>query len=243
MKDNFSEQAAEYARFRPHYPQALYDAIYPLLPRYRRAWDCGTGNGQVALELANRFEEVQATDLSEKQVRNAPARENIAYSVQAAEAAAFPARHFDLITVAQAIHWFDFARFYAVVRKVLRPDGLLAVFGYGLLEIDGKAGDAVRHFYHNIAGPYWDPERRYIEEAYQTIPFPFDEIPFPRLEMACHWTFSQLAGYLKTWSAVRHFERQNGYNPVDNYLEELKAAWGEKEERAVRFPIIGRLGG
>ncbi|MCB9290124.1 MAG: class I SAM-dependent methyltransferase [Lewinellaceae bacterium] len=242
MKDNFSEQAAGYARFRPHYPRALYEAIFPLVPRFQRAWDCGTGNGQVALELAGRFKEVEATDLSEKQIRNASAHEHISYSVQAAEEATFPRGYFDLITVAQAIHWFDFGRFYAAVNRVLRTDGLLAVFGYNLPEVEGRAGDAVRYFYREVVGPYWDPERRYIDEAYLTIPFPFEEIPFPPLEMAYHWNFHQLAGYLKTWSAVKHFERQQGYDPADHFMEELKTAWGEAGERIVRFPIIGRLG-
>ncbi|MCO6486973.1 MAG: class I SAM-dependent methyltransferase [Phaeodactylibacter sp.] len=242
MKDNFSKQAEEYAQFRPGYPAGLYEALYAMLPRYQRAWDCGTGNGQVAVMLAGRFREVLATDLSARQIQHAPQRENISYLVQAAEHGVFPRRHFDLVTVGQAIHWFDFGRFYAVVRRVLRPAGVIAVFGYGLLKIEGPAGEAVRHFHQNIVGPYWDSERRYIDEAYRTIPFPFEETPFPCLEMAYRWDLEHLTGYLNTWSAVRHFEQKRGYNPVAFFRKDLEQAWGGKGEQVARFPLIGRLG-
>lgn len=242
MKDNFSKQAEEYAQFRPGYPAALYEVLYALAPCCQRAWDCGTGNGQVAAVLSSRFREVLATDLSARQIQQAPQRENITYLVQAAEHAVFPRWHFDLVAVGQAIHWFDFGQFYAVVRRALRPGGVIAVFGYGLLEVEGQAGEAVRHFYKSIIGPYWDPERRYIDEAYRTIPFPFEEIPFPGLEMAYSWDLEHLTGYLNTWSAVRRFEQQQGHNPVARFRKELELAWGGKEERFVRFPLIGRLG-
>ena len=68
MKDNFSGHSSDYARYRPAYPDALFAFIYERLACFDAAWDCGTGNGQVAGRLAERFDRVYATDLSANQL-------------------------------------------------------------------------------------------------------------------------------------------------------------------------------
>ena len=161
MKDNFSSRSAAYAKFRPVYPQQLYNFLLPLVRIKNIAWDCGTGNGQVAQELAKHFEHVYATDLSEKQIANAIAASNIHYNVGAAEKTEFPDQSFDLITVAQAIHWFDFEKFYAEVKRVIKPEGIIAVTGYGLLAIDDAIDKVVQYFYTNVTGAYWDEEKKF----------------------------------------------------------------------------------
>ena len=243
MKDNFSSQASVYARFRPAYPPALIDHLAALAPGRQYAWDCGAGNGQVAVLLAGHFDRVLATDISEKQLNEAPAHARIRYAREPAEECSAPDGAFDLIVVAQAIHWFDFGRFYAEVRRVLKPEGVLAVIGYGLFQTDSDAVNAlIRHFYAEIVGPYWDPERRYIDEAYRTIPFPFPKIALPHFAMRYRWTFSALTGYLNTWSAVQHYRRECGANPVDAIEPALREAWGGAAERAVEFPLLLRAG-
>ena len=128
---------------------------------------------------------------------------NIRYSLQAAESTDFTNDFFDLIVVAQAIHWFDFEKFYAEVNRTLRKDGLLVVLGYGKLEVSEEIDAIITKFYREVIGPFWDKERKYIDENYQTIPFLFDEIKTPKFANIFEWTFEHLIGYLETWSAVK----------------------------------------
>ena len=240
MKDNFSSKSSSYAKYRPTYPQELYQFLKEKLDKTEKAWDCGTGNGQVAGALAKFFKEVQATDISQQQLDNAIIQHNIHYSVQAAEKTNFPDNSFDLITVAQAIHWFNFEAFYKEVARVLKPDGIIAVIGYSLFKSNPKTDEVILKFYHDIVGPFWDEERKYLDKKYKTIPFPFIEIESPRFEQEYQWTFAHLIGYLKTWSAVKHYEKANGENPVALIEEELKATFGAKNK--VVFPILFRCG-
>ncbi len=243
MKDNFSAQAALYARFRPVYPPELIAHLASLAPNRQYAWDCGTGNGQVAAMLAGHFNQVYATDISEKQLSQAPAHPGIRYALEPAEQCSAEDDAFDLIVVAQAIHWFNFDRFYAQVRRVLQPGGVLAVLGYSIFHTDSPAVDAVIHrFYTEITGPYWDPERRYLDEGYQTIPFPLEEIRMPDFVMQYRWTLPDVLGYLNTWSAVQHYIRINGEDPVALMEAEFQQAWGGVGEREVRFPLLTRVG-
>lgn len=242
MKDNFSQQSKLYAQFRPTYPPELFQFLYFLVVEKIRAWDCGTGNGQMAGELASNFESVYATDISEKQIRNAIKKSNIEYRVERAEDTSFPSEYFDLITVAQAIHWFDFDRFYKEVDRVLKSDGIIAVIGYSLLSIDQKIDKVINHFYVNVIGSYWDPERKYIDENYQTIPFPYKEIGAPAFKIEVTWSIDELIGYLNTWSAVQHYIKKNGTNPLDQIISELRDSWGEKNNKKATFPVLLRVG-
>lgn len=242
MKDNFSRQSEAYVKFRPVYPPELYSFIFAQLDRFERAWDIGTGNGQVAGVLAERFLEVYATDISQKQLDQAVRKSNIHYSLQPAETAEFSSDFFDLITVGQAVHWFDHERYYAKVGEVLRPGGILTEFGYSLFRSTPAVNAIMDHFYQDIVGPYWDVERWHIDEGYARIPFPFERIPAPDLYMRYQWTFDHLIGYLSTWSSVQHYIRQNGSDPVALIRKDLEEAWPEGEIISVSFRILLRLG-
>jgi len=243
MKDNFSIQANSYARFRPGYPPQLFDFLFGICQHFDRAWDCATGNGQIAAALAGRFQQVEATDISENQIQNAVQKTNIRYHIESAESPSFPENSFDLITVGQAAHWFDFEKFYPETKRVLKPGGILALVGYNLLKIDEPTDAVVNHLYSNVLGEYWDTERRHVDAAYTTIPFPFSEIPFPQMAMTYEWTLDHLLGYLGTWSALQHFGRKNGWSPLDApFVETLQSTWREGEIKTVRFPIFGRIG-
>lgn len=240
MKDNFSANSDQYAQYRPHYPPAIYQFLKQHLPNRQRAWDCGTGNGQVAGELSTFFEEIHATDISTQQLMNAFPKPNIRYSKQRAEKTNFPDSFFDLVTVAQAIHWFDFERFYSEVRRTLKPGGLIAVMGYGLFESNEDTNRVISHFYQDIIGPFWDSERRYLDEKYQTIPFPFEEIDTPQFRNELEWSVERLIGYLNTWSAVKHYIKEKKENPVSLVEQDLKNSFGSRGK--VQFPILFRLG-
>ena len=241
MKDNFSTGSDKYARYRPTYPDALYEYLLSLVPGREHAWDCGTGNGQVAQVLAAYFEKVSATDISRQQIDNAVQHSRIEYIVEPAEKTSFPDNTFDLVTVAQAIHWFNFDAFYKEVDRVARKGGVLAVIGYGLVRTNPVTDKVIASFYRNVVGAYWDKERRYVDEDYKTIPFPYEELSTPSFDNTFEWSFDHLTGYIGTWSAVKHFEKQNGHDPIELVRDELKASFGGRDTIKGSFPILLRV--
>ncbi|MEG9326793.1 Ubiquinone/menaquinone biosynthesis C-methylase UbiE [Salinimicrobium catena] len=240
MKDLFSTGAEQYAQFRPRYPEELFEFLESILTEKNIVWDCATGNGQVAASLSGFMQQVEATDISRQQLQNAIKKPNIRYSVQPAENTDFPKDFFDLVTVAQAVHWFNMDRFFSEVKRVLKPSGVLAVIGYSLFRSNAGTDKIIDHFYQKIIGSYWDEERRYLEERYQTIPFPFKEIPAPELIINEEWSFERLTGYLRTWSAVKHYKEKNGKDPVSLIESILFEEFGERG--VVEFPLLLRLG-
>ena len=240
MKDLFSSHSQDYSRYRPTYPPELYNFLQKLCATRERAWDCGTGNGQVAGELISFFEQVNATDISINQLSQAVQKPNVQYSKQPAEKTAFPNDYFDLVTVGQAVHWFDFEKFYAEVKRVLKKEAVIAIFGYTLFESNSETDQIVQHLYKEIIGPYWQPERRFLEDKYQTIPFPFQEIEAPEFKMIQQWSFDRFIGYLNTWSAVKAYEKERHENPVELVREGLLESFGEVGE--VNFPVLLRVG-
>ena len=158
-----------------------------------------------------------------------------------AERTSFDNNFFDIVTVGQAYHWFDFERFHDEVKRVLKPGGTIALFGYGLHTVNVEIDDIIHHFYHEVVGPYWDEERKFIDKKYQNTPFPYQEIMCPDFEFEANWSFDHYVGYIQTWSAVKHFERANGFNPMVDLTKELELHWKE-ELKPVKFPIFMRLG-
>ncbi len=242
MKDNFSHSSDNYARFRPVYPDSFFDFLLLHVDRRERAWDCGTGNGQVADSLSRYFSEVYATDISENQINNAVKKPNIFYSIENSSSASFPDNYFNLIIVAQAIHWFDFNKFYRELKRTAVPGAVFAAVGYGLLQVDRLTDEVTRRFYKEITGPYWDEERKYVDEAYQTIPFPFREIRAPELFIETYWTIDELLGFFRTWSAVKHYQNLTGDDPLHLVEGEFRTAWGNIERKKVLFPLLVRTG-
>jgi len=242
MKDNFSIQSDNYAKYRPTYASIFFDYLNSIVLTKQNAWDCGTGNGQIAYELAKTFNNVFATDISQSQLDNALQANNIKYSVQPAEKTDFKSQQFDLIVIAQAIHWFDFDKFYSEVKRTAKENALICVIGYGRIEVSEQIDLIIKNFYENVIGVYWDKERKYIDEKYTTIPFPFKEIETPNFVNNIEWTLEHLIGYLNTWSAVKHFIEQNGYNPIDKLQNEIEQHWNKKETKEVSFPLLLRIG-
>jgi hypothetical protein len=241
MKDYFSTQSKTYAAFRPTYPVELYDFIFQHLTQKNTAWDCATGNGQVAKQLSSSFQEVHATDISQKQLDHAAEDKNIHYSVASAEKTNFPDSHFDLITVAQALHWFDRDAFYKEAARVGKRNSILAVWGYGLMYIDPVIDSMIMDFYSNTVGPYWDDARKLVEEHYKTISFPFEEINAPEFFIRVQWTVEHLSGYLSSWSATQKYIQEKGNDPVPSLINKVKRRC-IKPEMNVRFPVFTRIG-
>lgn len=242
-KDYFSKQSDLYAKFRPTYPKGLFDWLLSLVKEQNRAWDCGTGNGQVAVEIAPYFDQVFATDISSKQLEKAPPVTNVQYRVSSAENTKFEDGCFDLITVAQAIHWFDHEAFNKEVKRVLKPSGILAVWGYGLLKIAPEIDVLVEHYYKNIIGPYWAAERKYIDEHYQNIPFPFSLISPPEeFSIKTTWSIEEMEGYLNTWSSLQTYLATHKENPVPKLIQQIKKTGRWEDGMSIRFPIFMKVG-
>jgi SAM-dependent methyltransferase len=237
FKDHFSGHAADYARFRPDYPAELFAWLADISPNRDLAWDCATGNGQAARALARHFARVIATDASDTQIASAFPHPRVEYRVAPAEASGIEAGSVALITVAQAVHWFDLPRFYAEAERVLVPGGVLAVWAYLVFKSTPEIDRVVDYLYSEVVGPYWPPDRGMIQRGYAEVQLPFEAVEPPPFVMAKPWTVEDAIGYLRTWSATRGYMAAHGTDPLEQVREELVEAWGPGE-RMVRWELI-----
>lgn len=250
FKDHFSHQSPGYSRYRPSYPHSLFAQLAQLTPCHEKVWDCATGNGQAALALTEFFSSVFATDASQQQLAQAPQHPQITYRCMPAEATDFPSQNFDLITVAQALHWFSFEDFYREARRVLKPKGILAAWAYGLLQCeDPHVEEALHHFYHHVMwqGNYWPPERAHIDSCYRDIPFPLQELPAPAVSLCIQWNRQEFMEYLRTWSGVQNYIRIQGEDPIERHVRPaLSQCWKATEKKKRFFTSllcrVGRFG-
>lgn len=244
FKDNFSKLADVYLKFRPTYPKELFDFLSSLTSEHKIAWDCGTGNGQSALQLTDYYEKVFASDPSKEQIKKAIPHSKIVYKVENAESPGSIGDHsVDLITVAQALHWFDFERFYTQVKRVLNPTGIIAVWAYGIPVINKELDNIIKDFHDNIVGECWLPENKFIEQGYSTIPFPFKEIKTPAFAIKKMVTLSETVGLLRSWSATQRYMDRYNHNPMESLSERLQEHWPDREsEKEMTWKLILKVG-
>lgn len=243
-EDHFSTVASGYREARPTYPASLFQYLANLSLDRQCVWDCATGNGQAALGLSAYFEQVYATDASANQIAQAASAANIRYAVATADQSGLPDLSCDVVTVAQALHWFDLPRFYQEVDRVLKPQGYLAVWCYGVQQLSDTGINAVvQDFYWRILGDYWPAERVHVENGYQQLAFPYAEIASPVCEMRHQWSLSQLMAYFSTWSAVSAYKRMHDDDPIVALTARLLPLWGrEQETREIVWPITLKVG-
>lgn len=243
FKDHFSSRSQDYAAYRPTYPPELAAFIAAIAPSRQCVWDCGCGNGQLSRLLAHEFESVIATDPSPEQLSKAGVDPKIDYLCEPAEKTSQADGSVDVVTVAQAAHWFDLDTFYKEVRRVGKTGTIVALITYGVIEAEGPPAHALEVLYWSKIGPYWPPERKLVEEGYRTLPFPFEELDPPSFAMTADWNLHQLIGYCDTWSATRAMEKAVGRDAVERAFGELSESWGDPEMcRPVRWPLSMRLG-
>ena len=227
--DLFSEKSDLYALARPTYPQELYNFLESCVDKKNKVWDCATGNGQAAVALSEIFGEVQATDLSEQQIAHAVRKDNIHYSVQSAEHTNFQDNYFDLITVAQAIHWFDYEKFWPEVKRVLKPGGVFAAWGYDWCRIRADIDEVISDYILKVIEPFWATQNQLVWNGYKDIDFPFRKIPAPKIEMNQYWNLTQLLNYMSTWSATRLCIKSIGPEFFEIATDRIKSVWGDIE--------------
>ena len=244
FRDQFSRQATLYSIYRPDYPRELFEFLAGIVPARLRAWDCATGSGQAAVALARHFDEVIATDASPQQIANAAPAEKVRYVVAPASRSGIEDATVDLVTVAQALHWFDAEEFYGEARRVMKPEAAIAAWGYGDPLLDDPGIQQVVHaFNRGTIEKYWTANRDLLLGGYRTIPFPFREITPPALRLEKRWTLNELVGYFRTWSATSRFISDRGYDPVADVESDLLPLWGAPhKKRLVTWPIFLRVG-
>lgn len=242
FKDHFSRQSAAYRRYRPGYPAILVEFVASRAPDRRLAVDCATGSGQAAVDLARHFDAVLALDGSQRQLELAQSHPRVHYVAALAERLPLRDRCASLVAAAQAAHWFDFGPFHAECRRVLVPGGVVALWTYEKFRVDTAVDAVVDRFYADVVGEDWPPERRHVEQAYRTLPFPWREEPVPVLELETDWDLDQVMGYLATWSAVQRFRERVGLDPLPALRPQLEAVWPAGGARRLRWPIHLRLG-
>jgi SAM-dependent methyltransferase len=241
--DHFSGVAAAYAASRPDYPPELAAHLAAAAPGRGLAWDAGCGSGQFTRALAARFAAVRATDLSAEQIAAAPALPGVTWAAAPADRSGLPDGSADLVTAAQAAHWFDLPGFYAEARRVARPGAVIALISYGVMEAEGPPGDALRRFHDVTLAPCWPPERRHVVAGYRDLPFPFEPLPAPGFAILRDWSLAELSGYVDTWSALRSLERAGDKATRAAFDAEIAALWGDPAgRRRIRWPIALRIG-
>ncbi len=229
--------------YRPSYPDELYAFLFKHTNRFGRALDCGTGNGQVAVRLAEKFDEVIGIDISKEQIARAFEGERITYKVADASESGLDSESVDLITAAQALHWFNTDKFYREVERILKPSGLLACWGYGLCTVNDQIDPLIQSFYDDVIGPFWPRQRMHIEEEYNSLRFPYPTINHPDVWIKKSWNLDQLLGYFRSWSSTQRYMQYKGYDPVRMLAVRLKRYWGDTEEpKHIYWPVFIKAG-
>lgn len=243
FSDHFSKQSDIYARYRPTYPDELFSYLSSLTEEHTLAWDCGTGNGQAAISLSHFYDQVTATDPSEQQIKNATPNNKVTYLVENAENNSLLSNSVDIITIANALHWFNFDSFYKEVHRVLKNNGVIAAWSYALPKITPDIDVIVKAFHNGPLGKYWLPQNRLVEKEYTTIPFPFELISAPSFKSKKNMNLEDLIGYFNTWSATQHFINENNSNPTMKLKEELSGVWGDAHsEKQLTWNLVLKVG-
>ncbi len=243
FKDHFSNMSGSYSEFRPGYPAELFRYLCSIAPSNELAWDCATGSGQAAVALAQDFTAVIATDASAQQIKKARSHSSVEYRVAPAEYSGLESGSVDLITVAQALHWFDLPGFMQEAQRVMRPGGVLAVWTYNLFRVTPMIDAVVGDLYWRTLKGFWSDERGMVERGYRDLVMPFAELELPRFHMSAYWTLEHLLGYLRTWSAVQSYTESSGKCPVAGISPRLAQEWGgDGLKRKISWPLSVRVG-
>jgi SAM-dependent methyltransferase len=241
--DLFSVQADDYARFRPTYPDALFNYLSTLCRERETVWDCATGSGQAALSLTKYFERVIGTDISQALLDKAEKHAKITYKETPAENTGLENHSIDLVTVAQALHWFEYDKFFPEVKRVLKPGGIFAAWGYTHLHTDAPVQKLTDYVHNDLLKEYWAPQIGILNSRYADIPFPFEPIEPPRFEINQALTFEQLIGYMVSWSATQKFIKEKGQDELQRLFGEIRTAWGDLTQmKPVRWEVFMKVG-
>ena len=238
MEDHrlFSDRSDLYASARPRHPREIYDYLAAVAPRREAAWDCACGNGQVALDLIKHFDRVEATDVSEEQIAQAPKTDGVTFAVSPSESTPFADHAFDLVGVGQALHWFDYDRFWPELDRVLRPGGVFAAWGYVFPNMNADLDGVLAETLYPVIEPYWSDRNRLLWNHYRDIAIPYQRLDTPAFTFSVSWTRAQLLAYIRTWSAVGRCIDDRGDGFYIDACERVRRVWGDPSQpREIRM--------
>jgi SAM-dependent methyltransferase len=239
---DYSSYAKQYAQSRPTYPEALFDYLASLVEKHNLAWDCATGNGQAALALARHFKKIIATDISAEQIKHAIQHQQIEYRVATSEQSDLDDKSIDLVTVASALHWFDLDRFYAEVRRVVRPGGVLAAWSYHVGYMEAPFDKIFLHFYQDILFDYFAPGARLVDDRYENITLPGEAIDGGQFYVTAHWNHDQMLGFIKSWSGTQQYLEEKSEDPANLIADDLRKIWGNPQKTHIlRWPLFVKV--
>ncbi len=234
----FGHSAGSYASFRPDYPPELFDWLAERAPAHNRALDIGCGNGQASRPLTSRFRQVLACDSSSRQLQEATATDRLHLFVADARALPLASSCFDLITVAQALHWFAGPQFFSEIRRLLSPGGFFCAWCYSLMQVTPAVDARVRQLHGDLLHGYWPEGRASVDNGYRDIEVDFPQVQVPGFAIERRWSFAHLLGYLGTWSAVQRWREERGADPLALIRHRLEQAWGDPEQlQTIRWPL------
>jgi ubiquinone/menaquinone biosynthesis C-methylase UbiE len=240
---DFSSLSESYQKFRPSIPKLFFDFLFTTVYEQGRAWDCAAGTGQNSKALKAGFKNVAATDISSQMIKKAQRHSGINHCVAQSECACFKDQIFDLVLVAQAIHWFDLPMFYNEVKRVLKKDGIIAAVAYGFSSIEQSIDLILEKFRFQFLDPYWHPRAKMVFEGYQNLSFPFEEIEIEPIHLKIRWNMYELLGFMRTWSGVKKFIEDHNEDPVLKIVDVLEREWGNPEsKKELTFPLYTRIG-
>ncbi len=234
----FDDKSELYAQARPRYPASLYQWLKSVCLNHDAVWDVGCGNGQAAIDLSGYFRRVEATDISAAQIANSPNCERVRFSIQPAEYTNFAESSFDAVCVAQALHWFDYERFWPEVLRVLKKNGVFAAWGYRWPQIDSSIDEALEQSFLSVIRPYWASQNKLLWDGYKDVPFPLAPLEVPSIELTMNWSVSQFFAYLHTWSATRRCMEAHGCEFFNESFRRVSALWGAEGERTVAMDFV-----
>ncbi len=242
-KRHFEQGSDLYQKYRPTYPSELAHILASLPSDRTLAVDIGCGTGQFTSLLAREFTKVIGLDISPSQIGGSIPHPTITFQCRPAEDTGLEESSADLVVAAQAAHWFDLPAFYKEVHRITKPGGILALISYGIFHLEGPVNERVQRFYKAEIGPYWPAERTHVETGYQSLPFPFTERHLKAPPIRRKWTYTELTGYIATWSACKQAEKAGYSDLFATFAADLKTLWGDPtSRRSVQWPINLRIG-
>jgi ubiquinone/menaquinone biosynthesis C-methylase UbiE len=234
----FNSESHKYFQYRPRYPKALYEFIASVCPYKEVVWDSACGNGQVAVDISEYFSIVEASDIHENQIKNSFEKDNVHYSLQNSESTNYPDNFFDAVCVAQALHWFNLETFFYEVKRVLKKEGVFFCWGYSFFRINLEIDQIINDFLLKEIEPFWSENNKSLHHEYVDINFPFEKIETPKFEMKETWELGQLIEYLSTWSAVKLYNKNRGFNILDDLIIKLSEYWKETELKEIKIDFF-----
>ncbi|NVD39019.1 class I SAM-dependent methyltransferase [Ensifer sp. HO-A22] len=240
----FDKGGSAYALFRPEYPAALSRFLADTVHHRGCALDVGCGNGQLTCQLAEHFARVVGADPSRDQIANAHRHVNVDYICAPAELLPLPDDSVDLVTAAQAAHWFDRPSFYKEASRIAAKGAVIALVSYGTMRLaPADLQERFDRFYKDEVGPYWPPERKLVDSGYADIDFPFEAMDYPEMAIDRAWELGEVLGYISTWSAVRRINEAGREDILEAFVHDISDLWGDPtRKRPVWWPINMRVG-